>query len=83
MEKATHFGLELLALIVEVTHDTEGRLCLVLEEGVVQNLVVDVQLAHFGLHLVLLLLPKLLILFLRNRQPDSVKGNANRSSISM
>ena len=52
---ATDLGLKLLALIVQVAHDAEIGLVLVLEEGVVQDLVVDVQLAHLGLHLVFLL----------------------------
>ena len=37
---------------------------LVLEEGIMQNLIVDVQLAHFRLHAVSLLLLQLLVLFL-------------------
>ena len=37
---------------------------LVLEEGIMQNLIVNVQLAHFRLHAVSLLLLQLLVLFL-------------------
>ena len=43
--QGAHHCLELLAFVVEVTKRCELRLRLVLEEGVVQHLVVDVQLA--------------------------------------
>ena len=52
---ATDLGLELLALIVEIAHNAKIGLVLVLKEGIMQDLVVDVQLAHLRLHPVLLL----------------------------
>lgn len=57
-------GFKLFALIVDLTQAGEVGLGLVLEEGVMQHLVVDVQLAHLGLHAVPLLLLQLLVLFL-------------------
>ena len=66
---ASYPGLKLLALIVQVAHDAEVGLALVLEEGVMEDLVVNVQLAHLGLHLVLLLLLQFLILFLHVTKP--------------
>lgn len=65
----SHPGLELLALVVQVAHDAEVGLALVLEEGVMEDLVVNVQLAHLGLHLVLLLLLQFLVLFLHVTKP--------------
>ena len=59
-----HPGFKLLALIVDLAEAGEVGLGLVLEEGVVQDLVVNVQLAHLGLHAVSLLLLQLLILLL-------------------
>lgn len=57
-------GFKLFALIVDLAQAGEVGLGLVLEEGVVQHLVVDVQLAHLGLHAVPLLLLQLLVLLL-------------------
>ncbi len=54
-------GLKLLALVVHISNLGHIGLGLVLEEGVVQHLVVDVQLAHLGLHAVALLLLQLLL----------------------
>lgn len=57
-------SFKLLALIVDLAQACEVGLGLVLEERVMQHLVVDVQLAHFGLHAVPLLLLQLLVLLL-------------------
>ena len=57
-------GFKLFALVVNLAQAGEVGLGLVLEEGVMQHLVVDVQLAHLGLHAVPLLLLQLLVLFL-------------------
>lgn len=67
LELERYLGLKLLSLIVQVTHDAKFRPRLVLEEGIVQDLVVYVQLPHLGLHLVLLFLPQLLVLLLLTR----------------
>ena len=55
-------GFKLLALIVDLSQAGEVGLGLVLEEGIVQHLVVNVQLAYFGLHAIPLLLLQLLVL---------------------
>lgn len=60
----THPCFKLLALVVNLPQASQVGLGLVLEEGVVQHLVVDVQLAHLGLHAVPLLLLQLLVLLL-------------------
>ncbi len=57
-------GFKLFALIVDLPQAGEVGLGLVLEEGVMQHLIVDVQLAHLGLHAVPLLLLQLLVLLL-------------------
>jgi len=57
-------GFKLFALIVDLSQAGEVGLGLVFEEGIMQHLVVDVQLAHLGLHAVPLLLLQLLVLFL-------------------
>ncbi len=57
-------GFKLLALVVDLAQAGEVGFGLVLEESVMQHLVVDVQLAHLGLHTVPLLLLQLLVLFL-------------------
>lgn len=55
---------KLLALIVDLPQACEVGLGLVLEEGIMQHLVVDVQLAYFGLHAIPLLLLQFLVLLL-------------------
>ena len=60
----SHPGFKFLALIVDLAQAGEVGFGLVLEEGVMQHLVVDVQLAHLGLHAIPLLLLQLLVLFL-------------------
>ncbi len=57
-------GFKLFALVVDLAQAGEVGFGLVLEEGVMQHLVVNVQLAHLGLHAVPLLLLQLLVLFL-------------------
>lgn len=57
-------GFKLFALIVDLSQAGEVGLGLVFEEGIMQHLVVNVQLAHLGLHAVPLLLLQLLVLFL-------------------
>mmetsp|Transcript_7489 Transcript_7489/g.19479 ORF Transcript_7489/g.19479 Transcript_7489/m.19479 type:complete len:515 (+) Transcript_7489:672-2216(+) len=71
--------LKLLALIVDVAVAREVRLRLELEKGVVQHLIVDVNLAHLGLHALLLLALELLrVLLLHDRRADPLdarRGN--------
>ena len=67
----TYSGLKLLALIVEVAHNRERRFCLELEEGVMQDLVVYIQLPHFWLHSLPLLGFELLVLLLHSRCEQS------------
>ena len=55
-------SFKLLALIVDLSQAGEMGLGLVLEEGIVQHLVVNVQLAYFRLHAIPLLLLQLLVL---------------------
>ena len=63
--------LVLLALVVDVAVLGEARLGLELEEGVVEDLVVDVDLAHLGLHPLLLLALELLrVLLLEHARAD-------------
>lgn len=57
----TYPGFKLLALIVDLPQACEMGLGLMFEEGIVQNLVVNVQLANLGLHAVPLLLLQLLV----------------------
>ena len=57
-------GLKLLALVVDLSQACEMGLGLMLEEGIMQHLVVDVQLAYFGLHAIPLFLLQLFVLLL-------------------
>ena len=59
-----HPGFKLLALVVDLSQACEVGLGLVLEEGVMQHLVVNVQLAYFGLHAIPLFLLQLFVLLL-------------------
>lgn len=60
----SHSCFKLFALVVDLPQASQIGLGLVLEEGVVQHLVVNIQLAHLGLHAVPLLLLQLLVLLL-------------------
>lgn len=55
-------GFKLLALIVDLPQAGEVGLGLVFEEGIMQHLIINIQLAHLGLHAVPLLLLQLLVL---------------------
>mmetsp|Transcript_53306 Transcript_53306/g.88566 ORF Transcript_53306/g.88566 Transcript_53306/m.88566 type:complete len:296 (+) Transcript_53306:532-1419(+) len=69
--------LELLALIVELAVARELGLGLVLEEGVVEDFVVDVDLAHLGLRsLTRLLLHRLTALLVHDRLADLADAGA-------
>ena len=57
-------GLKLLALVVDLSQACEMGLGLVFEEGIMQHLVVNVQLAYFGLHAIPLFLLQLFVLLL-------------------
>ena len=64
-------GLKFLALIVNLPQLCKVWLGLMLEEGVMQDLIVDVQFANFRLHAIPLLLLQFLVLLLFLQQTDN------------